>query len=538
LVGRHGDRTQSFGYDAVGNWTSVTTNGSTQTRSANMQNEYTSVSGASTPTYDANGNMLSDETGKQYVYDAWNRLKVVKNSSGTTLVTYHYDARNYRIAEVVGSDTRSLYYSSQWQVLEERVNGTARVSNVWSAVYVDALIARDRDAENNGSLEERLYVTHDANFNTTALLNTSGAVVEKYAYDPYGAVTVYNASNTVLGSSAYAMRYLHQGGRLSAESGLYYFRNRDYSTSLGRWVSLDPIRFSAGDVNLYRYVGNNSINGLDPWGLFPPDHKFDPPEVRFPKKPKPIIADSIPTYFCQGVDINELRHVRKLPNGETLFFPDELSGKWRITLASGCDNDVPWYPGHSWIILEGLDNNNCKHKYTLDYLNCEQGLLGNGLNVNESINLQPISSRCFETSNVKLLNPGKEYAGITCARYAMKFWIKNGGPDRYALLPIVIMGAYSVGFFEQVFSLGMSFDGYFKPVEGTNTPHAKIGVKTFASCIAQDPSWKNNFNLSVYRQRDLTEKEKIMLNYDESMIKRYTSYIPAVIRYLFYDPLL
>jgi hypothetical protein len=85
-----GARTQSFGYDAVGNWTSVTTNGSTQTRSANMQNEYTSVSGASTPTFDANGNQLSDENGQQYVYDAWNRLKVVKNSSGTTLVTYHY----------------------------------------------------------------------------------------------------------------------------------------------------------------------------------------------------------------------------------------------------------------------------------------------------------------------------------------------------------------------------------------------------------------------------------------------------------------
>jgi uncharacterized protein RhaS with RHS repeats len=93
---------------------------------------------AITPTFDANGNMLSDETGKQYVYDAWNRLKLVKNSSGTTLVTYHYDAQNYRVAEVVGNDTRSLYYSSQWQVLEERVNGTARVSNVWSAVYVDA----------------------------------------------------------------------------------------------------------------------------------------------------------------------------------------------------------------------------------------------------------------------------------------------------------------------------------------------------------------------------------------------------------------
>ena len=80
-----GARTQSWDYDALGNWDSVTTNGSAQTRTANRQNEITSVSGATTPTYDANGNMTTDETGKQFVYDAWNRLKVVKNSGGTTL---------------------------------------------------------------------------------------------------------------------------------------------------------------------------------------------------------------------------------------------------------------------------------------------------------------------------------------------------------------------------------------------------------------------------------------------------------------------
>src|SRR5205085_2202388 len=71
-----GARTQSWDYDAAGNWDSVTTNGTAQTRSANKQNEITSVSGATTPTYDSNGNMTKDETGKQYVYDAWNRLKV------------------------------------------------------------------------------------------------------------------------------------------------------------------------------------------------------------------------------------------------------------------------------------------------------------------------------------------------------------------------------------------------------------------------------------------------------------------------------
>jgi hypothetical protein len=35
--------------------------------------------------------MTGDETGKQFVYDAWGRLVVVKDSGGSTLATYRYD---------------------------------------------------------------------------------------------------------------------------------------------------------------------------------------------------------------------------------------------------------------------------------------------------------------------------------------------------------------------------------------------------------------------------------------------------------------
>ena len=105
-----GSHTQSWDFDVLGNWNSVTTDGSTQTRSHNKQNEITSVSGATTPTFDANGNMTKDETGKQYVYDAWNRIKIVKDSGGTTLKTYGYDALNRRVSETVGSNSTDLYY--------------------------------------------------------------------------------------------------------------------------------------------------------------------------------------------------------------------------------------------------------------------------------------------------------------------------------------------------------------------------------------------------------------------------------------------
>lgn len=40
-----------------------------------------------------------------------------------------------------------------------------------------------------------------------------------------------------------------------------------YDPSTGRWSIEDPIGFDAGDMDLYRYVGNNPTNAVDPSGL-------------------------------------------------------------------------------------------------------------------------------------------------------------------------------------------------------------------------------------------------------------------------------
>jgi RHS repeat-associated protein len=133
---------------------------------------------------------------------------------------------------------------------------------------VDALILRDRDTDGDGTLDERLWVVQDANFNVTAVVDDSGEVVERYIYDPLGQATVLDAEwNVRSGGSAFAWLYLHQGGRYDVTSGLYHFRFRDYSPTLGRWTSLDPIRYAAGDVNLYRIVFNAPTTHTDPSGL-------------------------------------------------------------------------------------------------------------------------------------------------------------------------------------------------------------------------------------------------------------------------------
>jgi RHS repeat-associated protein len=259
---------QSFSTDAVGNFTSVTTNGTTQTRTANAQNQYTSISGATTPTYDANGNMTKDETGRQFVYDAWNRLVTVKNSGGTTLESFSYDGLDRRVTQTASGTTTDLFYSDQDQVLEEMQSGATTVRYVWSPVYVNAMVLRDRATGSPGTLNERLWVQQDANWNVTALVNSSGVVVERYVYSPYGVVTIYDPSyTTVRSSSSYAANYLFQGMRYDSISGLYEADERWYSATQQRWISLDPIRFAAGDVNFYRLEGNSPIAGVDPSGL-------------------------------------------------------------------------------------------------------------------------------------------------------------------------------------------------------------------------------------------------------------------------------
>ena len=265
---------QSWTLDAVGNATSITTQGTTQDRTVNSQNELTSV-GSSTLGFDNNGNTTVDDQGHALVYDAWNRLVAVKDSGGNTLAAYTYDALGRRVTETysASSTTNNLYYSNQWQVIEERQNGTASTNvsqqYVWSQVYVDALLLRD--SFTGGVFNQRLYAQRDANFNVTALVNTSGQVVERYLYDSYGKVTVLNPDWTVRGdgtaaSSAYAWQYLHQGGRYDLTSGLYNFRNRDYSPTMQRWMEQDPAGYAGSGPDLYGYLGDNALGRVDAFG--------------------------------------------------------------------------------------------------------------------------------------------------------------------------------------------------------------------------------------------------------------------------------
>jgi RHS repeat-associated protein len=57
------------------------------------------------------------------------------------------------------------------------------------------------------------------------------------------------------------------------------------SPTLGRWTSLDPLSYAAGDVNLYRSLSNDPLNSLDPSGL--DDVRPEPIEAPLPPPPSP-----------------------------------------------------------------------------------------------------------------------------------------------------------------------------------------------------------------------------------------------------------
>ena len=91
-------------------------------------------------------------------------------------------------------------------------------------------------------------------------MDDTGTPVNHIVYDGYGSVAPQSDESE-------AGRYSYTGREFDEETGLYYYRARFYDATLGRFISEDPIGFSSGEANLYRYVGNSPANFIDPFGL-------------------------------------------------------------------------------------------------------------------------------------------------------------------------------------------------------------------------------------------------------------------------------
>ena len=204
--------------------------------------------GVTTPfQYDNAGNLLQDDKAR-YSYDAFNRTVKVETFDGNVQVN-RYDAEGLRHEmEENGRLVRFIFHKGE-AVVEHEEN-----SNVIRLIRGSELIARSSDSE---SARTYYHYASDEMGSTTHIVDESGNVQNRYAYDAWGKIEVKE--------EAVPNRFTYYGQQIDPITQQYYLRARFYNPVIGRFTQEDTYR---GDgLNLYAYCANNPVYYVDPSGL-------------------------------------------------------------------------------------------------------------------------------------------------------------------------------------------------------------------------------------------------------------------------------
>lgn len=213
--------------------------------------------GIDTYNYTLNGELQSRTTSgvtTTYDYDALGNLVQV-TLPGDSEVDYVIDGQNRRIGKKVnGALTQGFLYKDQLNPIAELDGDNNVVSRF---VYADkanvpAYMIKD-------GITYRIISDH---LGSPRLVvdATVGTVVQRMDYDVWG--KVINDTNPGFQPFGFA------GGLYDQHTEFVRFGARDNDPETGRWTAKDPIRFAAGDSNLYGYTFNDPLNFVDPSGQF------------------------------------------------------------------------------------------------------------------------------------------------------------------------------------------------------------------------------------------------------------------------------
>lgn len=286
-----------FAYDRWGNRTGMwdVVSGGTQIQSITLQqsggaptNQIASVTAGSTVnySYDAAGNVTNDGP-HTYSYDAENRIVSV---DGGATASYAYDQSNRRYKKVVGATvTHYVWDGAQAIAKYDGSTGAVNSEYVFSG---SRMIAKVSSGVTQYFLSDRL--------SARLMLDTSGNVIGRQGHLPFG---------EDFGESGSQEKHHFTSYERDSEAGTDYAVNRQYSQNIGRFNSADPYRptgylIDAQSWNRYRYSRNDSINLIDPLGL------FEGP----PSNTNPIDNESIADFkrISEGIAAEEARRRRQL----------------------------------------------------------------------------------------------------------------------------------------------------------------------------------------------------------------------------------
>lgn len=255
-VMRHPVGEEAYSYDPAGNRMS---DHRASDYVYNEVNQLTAGNGA-VYTHDASGNRLSElrtltSELTTYTWTSENRLRRIDFPDGR-VAEYSYDPFGRRIQKKLtapdGTETVRRFIYDREDILFELDGNGAVISEYLHGPGIDEPISMRKDGQT-------YYYHQDALGSIVAITDADKNLVQRYEYDAYGAITY------VLDPD-FKQPYAFTGREYDEESGLYYYRARYYDPKVGRFISKDPIGFAGGDVNLYGYVLNDPVNGVDPDG--------------------------------------------------------------------------------------------------------------------------------------------------------------------------------------------------------------------------------------------------------------------------------